>query len=433
MQGIDRMANKTLCYGSIVCSWTASVARRFIFTLFFLGLGCSLASAQSEIGPQRLAPGDRVHVAVFGQSELSGEFPVEGSGALVLPLIGTVAVQDLSLDQAEKQISAKLKGHLQNPIVSLRLTESRPIYILGDVRNPGSYPFRNGSTVLSMVASAGGFGLKETAVTGSRSEFLLAEERYKLLQTNQRALLIRLARLEAQQNDALDLNMPDEPRLSGNPQEVARILKQERHILSERRAGHEQTLQLLRAQKPRLEAEIAATNAQAVAEKQQLQLLQEHIASYSKLLENGLARRYTQIELQREEGRHKGNLARFAADIARLEIGLGEVDLRIQAMENEYQEKISNEIQEVRSRLQELDITMPLARELREARLQQGGAAASMLTSEVRRAIKIVRVRSGKAETTDADATTLLMPGDIIDVQRAELPDSASLTMDKGL
>jgi polysaccharide export outer membrane protein len=402
-------------------------ALSLVLTMTFMGLGTAFSYAQSETGVQRLGPGDKIQVTVFGQSEFSGEFSIEGSGALVLPVVGGVMVRDLTLAEAEKLVSTKLESVLQRPIVSLRLTDSRPIYILGDVRNPGNYPFRSGASVLSVVATAGGFGPKETVAPASRADFLQAEERLRMLQTNQRTLLIRLARLEAQRSGASELKLPDDPRFSLSDPNVARIVAQEREIMLERKKGQEQTLNLLLSQKPRIDAEIKATRAQAEAEERQLKLLQEHIADYAKLLESGLARRYTTIELQREEGRHKGNLARYVADIARLDLAQGEVDLRIKSTENAYLEKLSNEIQEVRSRLQEIDIAMPLAREVREAKLQQGGAAAALVAGEVERIITVIRMRNGKAESFKATPTTLLAPGDIVDVQRAVPTDQPSL------
>ena len=49
------------------------------------------------------------------------------------------------------------KGFLQNPQVSVEITLFRPYYILGEVRAPGSYPFKEGLNVLNAVAIAGGF------------------------------------------------------------------------------------------------------------------------------------------------------------------------------------------------------------------------------------------------------------------------------------
>jgi polysaccharide export outer membrane protein len=391
---------------------------RLFLAVAFIGWGAVSSYAQSEGGDQRLGPGDKIHVTVFGQSEFSGEFSIEGSGALMLPMVGGIVVRDLTLAEAEKLVSTKLQSVLQRPIVSLRLIESRPVYILGDIRNPGNYPFRPGASVLSVVATAGGFGPRETVAPASRADFLQAEERLRMLQTSQRSLLIRLMRLEAQRSGSAELKLPDDPRFSPNDPNLARIVTQEQEMMQESQKGLEQTLDLLRSQKPRLNAEIKATRAQAEAEERQLKLLQEHIAEYSKLLESGLARRYTTIELQREEGRHKGNLAKFAADIARLDLAQGEIDLRIKSAENSYLEKLSSEIQEVRSRLQEIDISMPLAREVREAKLQQGGAAAAVVAGEVERVITIIRVQNGKAESFKATPTTLVSPGDIVDIQR---------------
>lgn len=379
------------------------------------------AVAQSEFEPQKLAAGDRVQVTVFQQPELSGDFIVDITGAIILPVVGAIKVQDLTIVEAEQRLTQRLgEGYMDRPVVSLKINEQRPIHVLGDVRSPGSYPYRYGASVLSAVALAGGLGAFDQASPAARSDFLQADERLRVAQANHRALFIRRLRLEAQRTGGSKIELPAEGAYSPGDPEVARILKEEQDILSVQRAGHEQTLRLLRDQKPRLEAEIASVKAQAEAETRQLQLLQEHIADYNKLLTSGLARRYAMIELQREEARHKGNLARFAADLARLEIGIGEIGVRIQEAENEYMRRIFTELQETRARLQEADISIPVAQELRDTRLQQSQMSLLGLTADGGYTVAILRSRSGREEVIQAEASTRLAPGDIIEVRRKD-------------
>jgi len=69
----------------------------------------------------------------------------------------------------------------------------------------------------------------------------------------------------------------------------------------------------------------------------------------------------------------------------------------------------------VRERLRELDVTLPSAREIREAKLEQAG---SMAGAETARTISVTRTRSGEATVFQATETTSLDPGDVIDVKR---------------
>ncbi|MCB5176481.1 polysaccharide biosynthesis/export family protein [Microvirga lenta] len=375
--------------------------------------------AESDASPQQLSTGDRVQITVFQQPELSGDFVVDRSGAVILPLVGAIPVQDLTLVEAEKRIAARLAdGYMDRAVVSLKINEQRPIHILGDVRSPGSYPYRYGASVLSAVALAGGIGAAEQAAAGNRSELLQADERLQVLQATHRALYVRRARLEAQRAGSPKVVLPEGAPYASDDPDVARILKEEQDILSVQRVGHEQTLRLLRDQKPRLTAEIAGVKAQSDAEEKQLQLLQEHIADYNKLVSTGLARRYAMIELQREEARHKGNLARFAADIARLEISIGEIGVRIQEAENEYMRRTITELQEARARMQEMEITIPLAQEVRAARLTQSRTALMGAAGDATYTVAILRSRSGKEELIQGDMRTRLAPGDIIEVRQ---------------
>jgi polysaccharide export outer membrane protein len=106
----------------------------------------------------RLGPGDRMRIIVYGQSNLTGEYVLDGGGVLAFPLIGQVAASGMTPHQLEQTIAARLSpDYLRNPSVSVEVMTRRPFYIVGEVRNPGSYPYVAGMTVINAIALAGGF------------------------------------------------------------------------------------------------------------------------------------------------------------------------------------------------------------------------------------------------------------------------------------
>ena len=48
-------------------------------------------------------------------------------------------------------------GYLNDPRVNAEVLNFRPYYILGEVQEPGEYPYNSGLTVMNAVATAGGF------------------------------------------------------------------------------------------------------------------------------------------------------------------------------------------------------------------------------------------------------------------------------------
>lgn len=105
-----------------------------------------------------LGSADKLRINVFGHPDLSGEFEVDGTGAISLPLIGQIKAEGLSSSSLEKTISTSLaEGYILNPRVSVEVINYRPFYILGEVGVPGEYPYTNGLTVQNAVAAAGGY------------------------------------------------------------------------------------------------------------------------------------------------------------------------------------------------------------------------------------------------------------------------------------
>ncbi|MBI1252323.1 MAG: hypothetical protein GC189_12730 [Alphaproteobacteria bacterium] len=126
------------------------------------------ASPGADLTADALAPtdegyilgvGDRVRVVVFGEASLSGDFVVDSTGNIALPLLGQVPAAGLSLQAFQRGVQGALVENLimNNPRVTAEVMNFRPFYILGEVARPGEYQYQNGLSVLNAVATAGGF------------------------------------------------------------------------------------------------------------------------------------------------------------------------------------------------------------------------------------------------------------------------------------
>ena len=107
----------------------------------------------------RLGAGDQVRILVFGEDQLSGEYRVNDTGRIALPLIGAVRAAGASTTELESTVAGGLKraGMLRDPSVAVEVIAYRPIFVLGEVNKPGQYPYQPGMTVVTAVAVAGGF------------------------------------------------------------------------------------------------------------------------------------------------------------------------------------------------------------------------------------------------------------------------------------
>ena len=107
--------------------------------------------------PPRLHAGEKVRVTVYGENSLSGDYLIDPSGFVALPLAGTVKAEGLTQKELEQELQKHLSsGYLKDPKVTVSVLEFRPFYILGEVERPGSYPYASGLNVMSAIATAGG-------------------------------------------------------------------------------------------------------------------------------------------------------------------------------------------------------------------------------------------------------------------------------------
>ena len=106
----------------------------------------------------QLGKGDLITVRLYGMSDYSPVVRVALDGTIQLPLIGLVAVDGLSLHEAEDLIARRLTegGMYRNPQVSIQLTESPNEIVTVSGELHGVIPVAGGKRLFDVLALAGG-------------------------------------------------------------------------------------------------------------------------------------------------------------------------------------------------------------------------------------------------------------------------------------
>ena len=113
--------------------------------------------AATATAPAKLQPGDKVTIVVFGENNLSGDYQLDQSGQISLPLAGTVKAQGLTQTELEQALAQKFRSeYLKHPRVTVTITTLQPYYVMGEVKNPGEFAYKSGLNVLTALAIAGG-------------------------------------------------------------------------------------------------------------------------------------------------------------------------------------------------------------------------------------------------------------------------------------
>jgi polysaccharide biosynthesis/export protein len=100
-----------------------------------------------------------LRITVYEHPDLSQEVLVNPDGAFAYPLLERVQAAGLTVQALEQSMVQRLAAeYLVNPQLAVTVVQSRSqqVYVLGAVRNPGTYPLRYGATLLELISQAGG-------------------------------------------------------------------------------------------------------------------------------------------------------------------------------------------------------------------------------------------------------------------------------------
>lgn len=150
-----------------------SVHRHLVPALVLLvaaSSGPALAQGQTPTPPQtaqdllseqeyRIGPGDVLQISVWKNDALSRTVPVRPDGKISMPLLNDVQAGGVTPMELRDVLIKKLTEYISTPEVSVIVSEphSFTVSVIGEVPKPGRYALRGRTTVLDMLAMAGGF------------------------------------------------------------------------------------------------------------------------------------------------------------------------------------------------------------------------------------------------------------------------------------
>ncbi|MBX3596120.1 MAG: polysaccharide biosynthesis/export family protein [Rhizobiaceae bacterium] len=393
-------------------------------------LALAMAMGTTGANAADLAPQTRIRLKVIQwipvRSEyeewaaLGGEFTISHSGNISLPVVGEISIGDMDTQAFADEVAARLQkstGLVNKPEVSVEIIEYPPVYVAGDVARPGDYRFREGMTVLQAIAIAGG---ERRSLEGGGGTIRMISE---LRNTNDEIVRTsaRIARLQAELDGASEINFPNMPeadRLAADE-----VFARERMLFEARNEELARQSKSLNELHDLFEQEISVLEQKRVASEQGVVSAEKELEGVAKLVDKGFAVASRKSEMERIVSGFKSDALDQTTAIMRARQGAAEAMRNLDALKDRRRSEVAREIQDTRTLLDQArlrrDVTQRLLVDSISSPSEEGASGPAMT-------LTVVRVVDGKASQIEADETTLLQPGDVVNL-RLKLPPGTAL------
>ena len=382
----------------------------------------TLPAAAEGDASYALGAGDVVAVTVYGRNELSGRFPISPDGTIGFPLLGNVNVAGLTQAQFSDRLNELLAEHLPGLSVAVSVAQYAPVFIVGDVQNPGRYEFRPGMTTLELVALGGGTRRAAAALENTQLQMIAARQDFADLDLQIFGQETTAARLRSEL-DGSDFS----PKATAAHPDPVRQVVMERMVAGERRtfdirkAALKSEDEALVAQQRSYDDEIGNVAQSIALHGQEIDLLLQDVAAQKELAARGLTAKSNAREAER-------NLSSMRRDALELGSYLARAQQNKLAIEQKRVALIATRRSEAVRQLQEVEINVARMQARQRSLLETMSELALMsgenaLSSEARRPeYSILRLTSTDYQETAGGERTTLKPGDIVRVVLPRLP-----------
>ena len=206
------------------------------------------------------------------------------------------------------------------------------------------------------------------SVTAGQVLFRLDETQPKAnleILTNQLiGAVARDARLVAELNGKEQLIFPEEIVRLSDDLNVARTLADQEKQFIERRASLGGQISVLEARASQLRQEINGSEETKRADEQQVRFIDNELGGVRELYEQQLVTKSRWLTLERERSRLDGEIGRLVSEKAKSEKAIGESQMQIAQLKQQFQEQVSKELAETREKIGDLRNKQAVARDV---------------------------------------------------------------------
>lgn len=350
-------------------------------------------------------------------SVISGDYTVGPSGSVSIPFIGDMPASGKTTDEIAGAIGLGLQkqfGLRDRPSASVELSQYRPIYLSGEVQNPGEYPFAPNLSVLKAISLGGGMRRADAGQRFAR-DFINAKGDAVVLMAERGRLLMRQARLLAELSDKDQIDVP--PELQKLPQS-SDILASEDALMKTRSQRMKTQLQALADLKVLLQSEVEGLAKKTDTLSRQLDLAKADRDKVESLAERGLELASRKIAAEQRASDVETNLLDTDTASLNAKQSISKATQDENTVRNDWQNSLAQDLQDTATQLETLQLKLSTSQALMQEAVAQSADANNIDAGgkDVNVVYTIVRDENGQAKEIPAQENTLVLPGDLIKV-----------------
>mgnify|MGYP001603028220 CR=1 FL=1 len=348
---------------------------------------------------------------------LSGEFTVTQDGALSLPVIGRLPVGNLDEAGLSARIAEELKnriGLVHAPEATVAVVKYPPVYVVGDVKQPGTYEFRPGLTALQALAVGGGEDNADDRDQSlpDRSDLVAT---LRGLENSIMRTRIRIARYHAElsgekeQTFDLPAGVESEEARAIYEQEKA-VMTARSNLLKRQANSYTELHDLLRMELDTLDkkAESADADIKSVA---------KELGRFKTMVDKGIALPAQQGDLERMLRSYSAARLDVSATAMRAKQNMSEASRNLEGLYDRQRTEVNMDLQTEQANLDQMLMKRDAAQNQMLRILSKPDKVTDAGDPTVL-AFSISRLVDGRTQDIVAGSDTALQPGDVLRVTR---------------
>ena len=190
------------------------------------------------------------------------------------------------------------------------------------------------------------------------SDFIAAQERVRQLDADHVSLLMRKARLEAQRDERDSFTMPLLVGLNTSNVDFERAYTAETDAFTRLSQTYHDQVDTLEKQRPRIEAEIKAVNAQIETQRARLDIVNGRLADLEPLFKKGFLRKEVLTNQQIEKTVVQSQVSNMQAQVAHLQQLMGDLDVKLLEVKSNYFRQVLGDLQDTSQRLRAVEASI---------------------------------------------------------------------------